>query len=223
MKEYFPLMLQSSLFSGMEQGELAAMLQCLGARIRQVSKSEPIFLEGDPAGTMGMVLEGGVQVARDDFYGNRSLLAHAAPGELFAETFACAGIQSMPVSAYAVKDSKVMLLDCRKMLTVCSNSCHFHNRLVRNLLQVVADKNLALSSKIRVMSRKTTKEKLMAYLLDQAKLQKSRSFTIALDRQALADYLGVERSAMSAELSKLRKEGVLEYKGSHFTLCAEDL
>jgi CRP-like cAMP-binding protein len=104
------------------------------------------------------------------------------------------------------------------MLTVCSNACRFHTQLVKNLLQVVAEKNVNLSRKIQFMSQKTTKEKLMAYLLDQAKRADSPEFTIPFDRQALADYLGVERSAMSAELSKLRKDGVLISQGSHFTL-----
>ena len=128
----------------------------------------------------------------------------------------------MPISGYAAADSRVLLLSARKMLTVCTNACGFHNRLVKNLLQVVAGKNLLLSRKIQFMSRKTTREKLMAYLLDQAKLHGSAEFTIALDRQALADYLGVERSAMSAELSKLRRDGVLESTGSRFCLLKEE-
>ena len=124
----------------------------------------------------------------------------------------------MPVSGYAVQESKIMFFSCRKMLTVCSNACRFHNRLVKNLLQVVAQNNVNLSRKIQFMSQKTTRDKLMAYLLEQAKKANSPEFTIPFDRQALADYLGVERSAMSAELSKLRKDGVLQSRGSHFVL-----
>ena len=111
-----------------------------------------------------------------------------------------------------------MLFSCQKMLTVCSSACQFHNRLVKNLLTVVARQNIRLSSKIQVMSQRTTREKLMTYLLGQAKIAGKAEFTIPLDRQALADYLGVERSAMSAELSKLRKEGILDTKGSYFHL-----
>ena len=162
-----------------------------------------------------------MQIVRDDFYGNRSVLTYAEPGELFGEAFACADVQTMPVSGYAVKDSKVLLLSCKKMLTVCSSACSFHNRLIKNLLTVVANRNLNLSNKISVMSHKTTKEKLMAYLLEQAKKSGKSDFTIPLDRQALADYLGVERSAMSAELGKLRKAGVLDTSGSHFRLLKE--
>lgn len=218
MKEYFKLLQTSPLFDGIAEEELQAMLACLGARMVPVAKGETIFSEGDPAGSLGMVLEGSVQVVRDDFYGNRSLLAYAEPGELFAEAFACAAQATLPVTVCAAKDGKILLMDCRKMLTVCSNACHFHSRLVKNLLQVVADKSLSLDRKIRIMSQKTTKEKLLAYLLDQAKRSGSAEFTIPFDRQELADYLGVERSAMSWELSKLKKEGTLDYKGAHFLL-----
>ena len=142
----------------------------------------------------------------------------AETGEVFGEAYACAGLDAMPVSGYAAQESRVLWLACRKMLTVCTNACGFHNRLVKNLLAVVAEKNLQLSRKIQVMSQKTTREKLMAYLLGQAKIAGKAEFTIPLDRQALADYLGVERSAMSAELSRLRKDGILDTKGSYFHL-----
>jgi CRP-like cAMP-binding protein len=124
----------------------------------------------------------------------------------------------MPVSVIAIKDSNVLLLDCKRVLTSCSGSCHFHSLLLKNLLQEMAQKNLALSQKIRYMSQKTTKEKLMAYLLDQAKQHGSAEFIIPFDRQALADYLGVERSAMSAEISKLKSSGQIDTKGAWFCL-----
>jgi len=218
MEKYFDLMLSTPLFHNMDKNELSLVLSCLGAQEKVIAKGEPAFLEGDPTGAIGMVLDGSVQIVRDDFYGSRSLIAQADAGELFAEAFACAGISTMPVSAYAKTDSIVLMMDHRKMLTVCSNSCPFHNLLIKNLLQVVAQKNLALSGKIRLMSQKTTKEKLMAYLLEQAKLNRSAEFTIPLDRQALADYLGVERSAMSTELGKLKKDGIIDFKGPDFKI-----
>ena len=218
MEKYFNILLKNPLFAGISREDLGSLMNCLGARITQVAKGEPAFLEGDRAGFIGMVLEGAVQVVRDDFYGNRSLLTVAEAGELFAEAFACADVDIMPVSGYAAKDSKILWLACRKMLTVCTNACGFHNTLVQNLLQVMARHNLLLSRKIQFMSRKTTREKLMEYLSDQAKQKGSAEFTIPLDRQALAEFLGVERSAMSAELSKLRSDGVLESKGSWFRL-----
>lgn len=218
MEKYFEILEACPLFSGVSRDERQSLLDCLQGKIKEYPKGEPVFLEGDEAGFVGLVLTGAVQIVRDDYQGNRSVMSIAMPGELFGETYACSGIGTMPVSGYAVKESTVMLLSFRKMLTVCSNACRFHNQLVKNLLQIVAERNLHLSGKIRVMSQKTTREKLMAYLLEEAKKNGGNEFTIPFDRQALADYLGVERSAMSAELGKLRRDGILTTTGSHFRL-----
>ena len=221
MEKYFDLLLTSPLFAGISREELSSLLNCLQARVLRFGKGEPVFLEGDPAGFVGFVLEGAVQIVRDDYYGSRSILGHGEAGDLFAEAYACADVSVMPVSGYALRESRVMFLECQKMMTVCSGACGFHNRLVKNLLQVMAGKNLNLSRKIQFMSRKTTRQKLMAYLLEEAKQAGSPEFTIPFDRQTLADYLGVERSAMSTELGKLRKEGILVTTGSRFKLLAE--
>lgn len=222
MEKYFDLLSKTPLFDSIDREDLSSLLSCLQAKVITAEKGDPVFLEGDEAGFIGVVLEGVVQIVRDDYYGTRSVLSHAEPGQLYAEAYACSNVKTMPVSGYALKNCKIMLLSCRKMLTVCSNACRFHNQLVKNLLQVVAGKSVELSRKIQFMSQKTTREKLLAYLLDQAKRADSREFTIPFDRQALADYLGVERSAMSAELSKLRKDGILTTRGSYFLLKGEN-
>ena len=216
MEEYFDLLRQSPLFCGISSEELGSMLQCLGAKVVEIPKGDPVFLEGDPAGFIGIVLDGSVQIVQEDYFGNRSIIHHSQTGDIFAEAFSFTGLPTMPVSGYAVKNSRCMLLDCGRMMTVCSNACNFHNRLVKNLLQLVSRKNLMLNEKIRYMSQKTTREKLLAYLADQAKATNSAEFTIPFDRQALADYLGVERSAMAAEISKLRRDGIIEATGSRF-------
>lgn len=218
MDQYYDFLLTNPLFTGISRGELAEMLCCMQAQVLTRAENEPVFLEGDPAGFIGIVLEGAVQLVREDYFGNRSVLTCAKPGDIFGEAFACAGVETMPISGFALEDTKVLILKCGRMLTVCKNACRHHNELIANLLHIVARKNLELGSKIRFVSRKTTREKLMAYLRDQAKVQNSAEFTIPLDRQALADYLGVERSAMSAELGKLRNDGILETKGSWFRL-----
>ena len=218
MEHFFEVLLTCPLFAGIRREELTSMLDCLGGKTVEISKGAPVFLEGDPAQFVGVVLSGAIQILRDDYYGNRSVMTAVEPGELFGEAFPCAGIKTLPVSAIALKNSTVLLLDCKHVLTVCPKACQFHNQLVNNLLRVMARKNLALSQKIQVMSHKTTKEKLMAYLLDQAKRKQSPEFVIPYDRQALADYLGVERSAMSAEISKLKKAGIIDSKGSWFRI-----
>lgn len=222
MEKFFETLSKCPLFDGIEQSDLNSMIACLDGKTIDISKGNPVFLEGTSARFVGVVLAGTVQVIREDYYGNRSVMTSLQPGELFGEAFSLAGLNAMPVSVIAVKDSTVLLLDCRHILTTCSNSCHFHTLLLRNLLQEMAQKNLTLSQKIRYMSQKTTREKIMAFLLDQAKQQKSHEFVIPYDRQALADYLGVERSAMSAEISKLRKSGEIDTKGAWFCLKAPE-
>ena len=198
MREYFPVIKKSALFQGISEDDLDGMLTCLGARTASYSKNQTIFWEGEPASLIGVVLSGKVQIAK--------------------EAFACAGIEKLPVTATAVTDSEILLLDCRRVITTCGNSCEFHNRIIANLLHIVAAKNIMLNQKIELTSKRSTKEKLMAYLLMQAKQNKSRIFAIPYDRQELADYLGVERSAMSAELSKLRREGRIDYHKNQFKI-----
>ena len=194
------------------------MLSCMQAHVHACAKNQAVLREGDPAGTIGIVLSGGIQVEKTDYYGNRTLLARLEPPELFGEAFACAGVQQLPVSVIAVQDSEVLLIPCKRILTTCANCCEFHTRVLYNLLRIVASKNLMLNQKIEFLSKRTTKEKLMAFLLAQAKQNGSRTFSIPYDRQALADYLGVERSAMSAELSRLRREGKIDFYKNQFKL-----
>ena len=206
------------LFAGIDPQDLGPLMDCLGARSMPVKKQQVILAEGDPARFVGIVLEGSVQIEKVDYFGNRSIMAQAGAGELFGESFACAGAATMPVSAVAVTDGRILLMDCQRITVSCSNACGFHSRLISNLLRIVAGNNIRLNQKIEITAKRTTREKLMAYLLGQAKFHGSDSFTIPFDRQALADYLQVERSAMSAEISKLRRDGIIECDKSRFRL-----
>lgn len=218
MKEFLPILKTSPLFQGIEEGDLTALMSCLGARPLSVKKSEPIFLEGDPAKYVGIVLAGEVLILREDYHGNRSIMTHIGPGQLFGESFACAGVSALPVSAVAAEGSTVLLIDCSRIMFSCSNGCSFHSRLIFNLMRIMAAKNLLFHQKIEVTGKRTTREKLLTYLMLQAKEHRSNTFTIPFDRQELADYLEVDRSGLSAEISKLRAEGVLTSRKSSFTL-----
>ena len=223
MEEYFEILRQCPLFAGISQEELKSMLSCLDGKIIQTPKGSPVFLEGEAATFVGVVLSGKIQILRTDFYGNRSVLTVVSPGGLFGEAFACAGVETLPVSAIALESAEVLLLDCKRVLTSCPNACPFHKKLVQNLLRGIAQKNLILTQKIRCMSQKTTREKLMEFLLEQAKQHGRAEFVIPYDRQALADYLGVERSAMSSEISKLKKAGRIDCTGSRFRILTPDM
>lgn len=218
MKNTDPVLAQCPLFDGIQPEDLSALLGCIGGRTLSVPKGQAVFHEGDPATYVGMVLSGAVQLVREDFYGNRSIVAHIGPAELFGEDYACAGIAALPISVVADMDSQVLLMDCRRIIVSCSSACAFHSRIIHNLLRLVAVKNLVYDQKIQITSQRSTREKLMVYLLNQAKLQGSSSFTIPYDRQELADYLEVDRSGLSAEISKLRREGILESERNRFKL-----
>ena len=218
MKDDFEALSRCPLFEGVEREEARAMLQCMQARTVSVGRGEAVLREDAPAEHVGILLEGGVQVVRDDFLGNRTIRTAVQPGELFGETFACAGVRRLPVSVEAVEPSRVLLLRLDRVIQTCPSACAFHNRVVLNLLRVMAQKNLQLSQKLEITSRRTTRDKLMAYLTAQARRVGSDHFRIPFDRQGLADYLGVDRSALSAEIGKLRREGVLESERSDFRL-----
>ena len=223
MKDLIPLLQTCPLFDGIQSADLSAMLGCLGAKRLLVKKGQFIFREGDRAVHVGIVLTGSVKLIREDFYGNRSIMAHIGPAQLFGESYAFSGAPTLPVSVIADEDSQIVLLDSRRIHSCCSSACEFHNQVIYNLLRLVASKNLLLHQKIQITSKRTTREKLMAYLLSQAKLSGSNTFTIPYDRQALADYLEVDRSGLSAEISKLRKEKILECEKSTFRLLSGTL
>lgn len=218
MEKYYDILAVNPLFAGIDRENIFAMMGCIGGHTVTAEKNSPIFREGDPAVYVGLVLSGAVRMERADFNGNRSILALVGVGELFCETYACAGVAALPVSVIADERAEVLLMDCRRITTSCSGACGFHSRMIQNLLRLVANRNLVYDQKIEITSRRTTREKLMTYLYSEAKRQGSPSFTIPYDRQELADYLEVDRSGLSAEISKLRKEGILESEKANFTI-----
>lgn len=218
MRENLPILRTCPLFEGIREADLMGMLGCLGAVPMHVKKGQNVFSEGDQAVRVGIVLEGKLLLLREDYFGNRSIFGQVLPGQLFGETYAFSHAQSLPVTVSAEEDSRLLLLDSRRITTCCSNACEFHNRVIYNLLRLVADKNLLLHQKLQITSQRTTADKLMAYLSQQAKLHNSPTFTIPYDRQALADYLEVDRSGLSTEIGKLKKQGILSCEKNRFTL-----
>lgn len=218
MRNYLNVLRECALFEGIADDDLMGMLGCMGATSAEVKKGQTVFVEGDSAVRVGIVLSGKLLQLREDYFGNRSIYGQILPSQLFGETYAFSRARNLPVTIAAEEDSKLLLLDSRRITTCCSNACEFHNRVIYNLLRIVADKNLLLHRKLSVTSRRTTAEKLLAYLSHCAQEQGSNSFAIPFDRQALADYLEVERSGLSTEIGKLKKQGILTCNKNHFTL-----
>lgn len=206
------------LFEGLSEEEITGIMPCLGAKVKEYKKNQIIFLEGEKANKFGIVLDGSVQLIKEDYSGNRSMIGIIEKKNLFAEAYACSDDEFYPVSAVAEVNSIIMIIEISHITSSCINSCNIHRLLFRNLMKIIANKNVLLGRKIEYMSKRTTKEKLMSYLSSESERAGSKSFTIPYDRQELADYLGVERSAMSAEISKLRKEGIIEANKSDFKI-----
>ncbi|MBR3839986.1 MAG: Crp/Fnr family transcriptional regulator [Erysipelotrichales bacterium] len=223
MKKYFGILRECSLFSGIDDSNIIPMLGCLGASLRRFEKKEVILSVGSPANYIGIVLTGSVQIIQIDYFGNRSIVASILPSELFGETFACSSAGVMSVDVIANEACDIMFIDCQKVLKSCSNACSFHQQIIFNLMHILANKNLIFHTKIDIISKRTTREKLMAYLLMEAQKHNSNSFEIPYNRQELADYLGVDRSGLSTELGKLEKERKLVYKRNHFELLLENI
>lgn len=218
MDNMVPVLKKCPLFEGIDENKIDKMVDCLGAIRKNYRKGEIVFHECDPALYVGIVLSGAVMVIHEDYYGNRSIMAHIVPGEVFGESFACAAIDSLPVSVVAKEDCSCLLIDCGRITKGCINACTLHSRIIFNLLKLVAQKNLLFHQKLDIVSKRTTREKLMTYLTKQAKLREKDEFTIPYDRQALADYLAVDRSGLSAEIGKLCREGKIVCKKNYFKL-----
>lgn len=219
MKNYLPVLRKCPLFQGMTEDEITAVLGCMEAKAVRFAARETILSEGEPVRLIGIVLSGSARIVQVDYFGNRSIVAGIGPSELFAESFACAGVRELPVQVVANEDDTAVLwIDPRRIMRPCGKDCRFHREMLGNLLQIMAAKNLVFHQKVEILSKRTTREKLMAYLLLQAKKSHGNSFSIPFDRQELADYLGVDRSGLSVEIGKLRREGILNCERNHFEL-----
>ena len=210
--------LSLSLFQGITEEEMKTLLTCLGAERRQVVRGEQIYRTGDVITSLGIVLSGRMLIETSDLWGNTTVLDSVEPGQLFAETYACVPGEPLLVDVVAAVPGEVLFLTLNRVLQVCAKGCNAHSQFIRNLLLLLARKNLNLSRKIFYTAPKTIRERVLSYLLDQTVRWGSRSITIPFNRQQLANYLNVDRSALSNELSKLQREGLLKVERSHFTL-----
>ncbi len=220
MKKYFDILRKCSLFNEINDDDLMPLLSCLNAKVERFGKKYTIIPEGKPVKHIGIVLSGAAQAVRNDYNGNRSIVSGISPAEVFCEGFACAEVSSMPVSIIASETSEIMLIDSSRITHPCPKACGFHQKLIFNLMKGLAEKNVMFHKKIEVTSQRTTRDKLMTYLMLEAKKHGSSSFQIPFNRQELADYLEVDRSGLSVEISKLKDEGVIEADRSSFTLLA---
>ncbi len=218
MKEFLSVLRSSQLFSGISENELTAMLSCLDAKKEDFPKEAFLLRAGDMVDSIGLVLSGSVLMIQEDIWGNRNILSKAGPGQAFAAAYACAPGSGLNASVIAETPVTVMFLNVKRVLNVCSSACSHHSRVIRNLLGELAEKNLRLNEKLTHIGQRTTRSKIMSYLSAEAQRLGKYEFDIPFSRQQLADYLGVERSGLSLELGKMKRDGLLDYRKSHFLL-----
>ena len=221
MEKYMNILTNTPLFQGISEAEILPMLKCLSVSIKNYSKGEYLLRSGDKVQTIGMILSGQALIINDDIWGNHSILDRAGRGEIFAETYAAIPRQKLMVNVVAAEEARILFLDVGRILKVCSNSCVFHHTLIENLLKLSAEKNLRLSKRIFHISSKSIRGRLLSYLSYQAMENGKKEFDIPFNRQQLADYLNVDRSAMSNELGKMQKDRLIEVDRKHFRILDE--
>lgn len=218
MKKFIPVLKRTKMFSGVGDDEIASMLSCLGARLCKFKKGEYVLRQGEYLNEIIVLTEGRLYIQKDDYWGNRSILGHITVGEMFGEAYAAPESGPLLNDVAAVEDSTVIYFDVKRIMTTCPSACRFHSMVVQNLFFAISEKNRKLVQKLGHMSKRSTREKLISYLSEEAGRQNSSIFFIPFNRQQLADFLSVDRSAMSKELCKMRDEGMIEFDKNKFKL-----
>ena len=218
MKKYIPILKRTKLFSGISEEDIESMLSCLDASVREFKKGEYVFRGGEHIGQITVLLSGELHIQRDDYWGNRDIVNRISVGEMFGEAYIAPESGALLNDVVALEDSTVIFFNVKRITTVCSASCRFHSMVVQNLFYALSEKNRVLVQKLGHISKRSTREKLMSYLSEQAEHQNSASFSIPFNRQQLADFLSVDRSAMSNELCKMRDDGLIEFEKNQFRL-----
>lgn len=220
MEKYLDVMLDSPLFEGLTREDLEKILDCLHGAVQEYSRGEIIYHEGEKVTKIGLILEGFVDMVQEDAWGNRMLLGRFRAGQVFADSFVLAGDDSLPFTSTSVRKTVVLMMPYAGILSPCASVCACHTQLMANLLSISAKKNISLLRKINHITQHSVREKLQAYLSAEARKKGSNHFTIQYNRQGLANYLAIDRSTLSAELSKMQQEGLLTYNKNTFTLQA---
>jgi len=218
MKNYLNIIKDVSLFRNIEFDQLESMLSCLGTRKEKYEAGAVIILAGEQIQDVGIIIDGSAQIIQEDIMGNRAIIAKLGIGDIFSENLACANVMESPVTVIANTPTTVIFIGVKRIITTCSSACIFHTTLIGNLLKVLAEKNIYLNNKMNILSQRSIKEKIMTYLTSQADKADSLKFTIPFNRNELADFICVDRSALSRELANMQDEGLLNYHKNEFEL-----
>jgi len=216
MRKIFETIKNNPLFFGIAFSDFEQIFNCLSLKIACYKKHEIILLTGNSVNFVGLVLSGSVKIINEDINGNITINAELSVPEIFGEVFACADISQSPVTVQASENAEILFINYKRIITSCSVACHFHTKLIENMLKLIAKKTLMLNQKIEILSKRSTREKLMCFF--NFTRETAKKFTIPFNREELANYLCVDRSAMSNELCKMRDEGLIKFQKNQFEI-----
>ena len=222
MEKYVTQLQKSSLFRGVDVPDLEKLCGCISAREKNVAKDSFIFAAGDAAQNVYLILSGSAHIIDEDFWGNRTIIETLPTYSLFGEAYAITGAERHLVSVVAAERMSVLEIDPVRLFEACENGCACHGTLIKNAAYILSEKIVRLTEKLRHVVRRTTREKILSYLSKCARAAQSSVVTIPYSRQQLADYLCVDRSALSHELSRLSRQGLISFRKNHFELLDID-
>lgn len=218
MEQYYPVLRNCALFRGIDEKDYAHLLDCLGIIMKSYDAQEYIFLAGDKVNYVGVVLNGVLEIVKENIAGNKHIIAFLGPSDLFAEGIVCTVSRISPVTVQANEPVKVLFIPYERVITSCGNSCSFHINLIQNMMVVLGEKNVHLNRKLELLTLKGMREKLASFLLGVSNERASNMFQVKLNRTEMADYLNVSRTSMCRELSRMRDEGLIDYYGQSFKI-----
>lgn len=218
MNEYIDTLKDTSLFSGIEPQEIDGLLKCLSTRHVQYAKGGYIIEEGDKVYDFGIILSGHGRAIKWDSSGRLIIISLLKAGSEIGVILAASLDHKSPVTVQAQDDVSVLQIPFERVLARCEKGCPWHGRLLRNYINLVAEKGLVLHERINCLLRPTIREKILTYLWCVSRDQQKRTFTIPMNRNAMAEYLNVERSALSRELSYMKRDGIIDYHKNMFRL-----
>lgn len=208
----------TALFHGIKKDDIDKLLCCQAARTKKYKKGSIVFHCGEKVKEIGLVLSGSVNIVVNFYWGNSHIFGHIEKGDIFGENYAVLPEKTLAKEVVAAEPTEILFLNLDKLLTTCKKGCAFHNEIIHNLFKISAIKNLNLSSRMMHTAPKSIRERVLSYLTECAITKNSTHFTIPFSRQELADYLGVDRSALSNELSKMQRDGLIEFRKNEFIL-----
>jgi len=221
MEQFSPVIINNPLFEGVPEDKLEQVIDCMNGSVKAYEGRTLLFCSGDQVPCLGLVLEGCVEIFLSTSEGNAALISQSGPGELFGQAMAVAGISDHAFEIYALEGTKILFLYVPEFTSMKNCGCTHRFQVMENLMKLVATENMSLMAKIRILTQGTLRKKLLLYFSVLSKEQRSRTVRLPFGRDKLAFYLCSDRSAVSRELGRMKKDGLISYTRNEITLLTD--